>query len=153
MALACGSAGAIPAAAPSSAVSCAELAEPQRRLDCYDARFPPVAGAARLLDRSASSARAEREFGLDRRQLAQRRPDLPDTGFPDRIRSVVGSVTVRSDGLRVVRLQNGQVWVLTEAGAHGRVHPHQAVEIRKAALGSFMLITDGGVALRARRLH
>lgn len=134
--------------------ACTGMVDPQQRLDCYDNRFPPVAGAGRVLPGSAASeARGKEEFGLNKRQLNAGRPQGQREIDPDRIEGVIKSIGQRGDGQRVVTLENDQAWVLTESTSRGRMAAGDKVAIRKAAMGTFMLVTEGGVALRAKRLR
>ncbi|MBB5880008.1 hypothetical protein GGR74_001156 [Xanthomonas arboricola] len=56
------------------------------------------------------------------------------------------------DGTRIVSLDSRQRWALTEATSRGPLAEGEVVVIRKAAMGSYMLVTAAGVALRARRI-
>ena len=139
------------AAAPQTAThSCASVAAASERLACYDAAFPPVAGA---IDMASEKERALKEFGLNKSQLRERDPDRMSLLAPDRMEGSVAQVTVRSTGERVVTLDTGQVWLLTEVTMKGPLKAGDRVTIREAALGSHMLLTPKNIALRARRIQ
>lgn len=129
------------------------MVEASARLACYDKAFPPVAGAATVADAEARRQQAAEDFGLNRKQLVEREPERAREILPDRIQGVVRGVLERPDGERVVMLESGQVWLLTEVTSRGRLKQGDPVTIREAALGSYMLVTAKGVALRARRLQ
>lgn len=133
--------------------ACASVAEASARLACYDEAFPPAAGATTLADVEARRQRAMEEFGLNRQQVIERLPEQLREAEPDRIEGTVKGVVVRASGERVVTLENGQVWVLTQVTSRGRLAAGDRVTIREAALGSYMLVTSTGVALRAKRLQ
>lgn len=141
-------------AGESAAVShrCATINNATERLACYDGAFPrsfetPVAPVD-----SAARVDALREFGLSKEQLRQREPERMRELTPERITGKITGVDYRGTGERVVTLDNGQVWLLTEVTSRGPLKPGDAVEVRRAALGSFMLVTSARVRLRARRI-
>lgn len=139
------------AAAPQTARSnCAAVAGASERLACYDAAFPPVAGA---IDMASERERALKEFGLNKSQLRQRDPDRMSVLAPDRIKATVARISVQTTGQRVITLEGGQVWLLTEVTMKGPLSIGDRVTIRDASLGSHMLLTPKNVALRARRIQ
>lgn len=147
--LAAGSAG---ASEPAARHACAGIAEPAARLACYDRAFPPTApGATAMVDVEEERQRALRDFGLNRQQMRETQPERMQAVSPDRIQGTVTRVVWTADGRRVVTLESGQSWMLIEAAQKGQLRAGDTVTIREAALGSFMLVTPGGLALRARR--
>ena len=138
-------------AAPPQALghSCAAVTGASERLACYDAAFPPVAAA----DVASERERALKEFGLNKTQLRERDPARMSVVAPDRIEALIARLSVRPTGERVVTLDSGQVWLLTEVTMKGPVSIGDRVTVREAALGSFMLVTPKNVALRARRIQ
>ena len=142
---------AVAQAAPQQSHACAGVIEAQARLACYDEAFPPVPGAkSDGADMEARRRQAVEEFGFSKHQLDERDPDrvLAD---PGRIQAKVASVTERSSGQRLVTLDSGQAWLLTETNWRGRLAAGDSVTVRQAALGTYMLVTSKGIALRARR--
>ncbi|WP_259165984.1 type VI secretion protein [Xanthomonas sp. 4461] len=123
--------------------ACASVPDPLPRLACYDASFPPSPEV-----RAAEAGRGLREFGRNPAQASAMSPVKP----PAQVSATVVTVTYRADGTRVVVLDTRQRWALTEATSRGHLAEGDAVTIRTAAMGSYMLVTPGGVALRARRL-
>jgi len=97
------------------------------------------------------TADARQEFGLNQAQLREQDPER-DVAL-DRIEAKLVSLSRRRTGERVLTLDNGQIWLLTEVTSKGQLRVGDAVQIRTAALGSFMLITPARVPLRARRLQ
>jgi hypothetical protein len=147
-------ASALPSHASESAGhECARVLDGTERLACYDAAFPPVRDEAALA--AAAELRREqarRDFGLDGVQIRERSPEAEREVLPDRIEGRVTKLTYRDSGQRVVTLDNGQVWLLTEATSKGPIKVGDQVAVRKAALGSFVLVSQGGATLRARRV-
>lgn len=139
-------------AAQAAGHPCAELRDAGERLACYDRAFPPAAGAsAVVVDVEAERQQALRDFGLNRQQLRQKDPERMRDVTPGRIEAGVVRVSSTAEGKRVVTLDNDQAWLLTENTSRGDIRAGHRVTVREAALGTFMLVTQGGVALRARR--
>lgn len=128
---------------------CAGIASPTERLACYDAAFPPLSDPKAL---AQAKEKAVAEFGLSADQLRERDPNRARDLEPSRIEATVAALTQRSDGTRVITLDNGQVWVLTKVTSKGPLNVGDRVRVRAAALGTYMLVTPGGVPLRVRRM-
>ncbi len=140
-------------AGPQQSHACAAVLEADARLACYDKAFPPSAGAqSETVDLEVRRKQAVENYGFSERQLFERNPEQGKVD-PDHIRATVKGVAERSRGERVVTLENGQVWMLTEGTSRGRLRSGDQVTIRNAALGTYMLVTPSGIALRAKRLH
>lgn len=122
--------------------SCAAVQDAATRLACYDAAFPPAVGLA---------DQARRNFGLSRVDIRARNPAPNVT--PDRIEAAIVGLSERRTGERVVTLDNGQVWLLTEAGSRGLLREADHIVIRKAAMGSYLLVTPGRIPLKAKRVR
>lgn len=141
------------AAGPQQSHPCASEVGADARLACYDKAFPPVEGAeSGVAGLEERRKQAIEDFGFNKQQRVERDPELQAIE-PDRIQATVEGVLERPSGERVITLVNGQVWLLTEGGSRGRLKAGDQVTIRNAALGSFMLITPSGIALRAKRLN
>lgn len=159
--------------------SCLGIADPAVRLACYDAAFgqggqapargdaqpgsgttsvgaaavvppapPPPAGAA-----EASVVQGVQDFGLSEAQRQARDGKDVDEKAPKSLEATVVKVASRPRGELVITLDNGQVWVQQEVDQRARVSAGDVVTIRKAALGSHLLVTAGGVATRVRRVE
>lgn len=138
--------GASPWAAASEQVapSCAEVIESQARLACYDALHPPSAAV-----RAAVATRGVDQFG----KSSRRDVDAMPTPTPERLQATVVAVVQQPGATRRVELDSGQHWLITEATTRGPLFVGDRVGLRKAALGSYMLVTPAGVTLRARRIR
>lgn len=134
--------------------ACAKVAGSEQRLACFDGAFPPVYDEqTRAAAEAAEADRARLDFGLSNKQVLQRRSDGEFEAGPDRISAVVVNISTQADGQRFVTLDNGQVWLLTEAASlKGRLAKGNAVVVKTAALGTHKLLTPARAALRARRV-
>ena len=130
---------------------CAAVVDPDERLACYDKAFPPGPDAKPAIDAAARREQARHDFGLSKVQRAERDPVRYAEEF-DHVEATVAKVGHRATGERMVTLDNGQVWVLTEVGDKGWIKEGQHVVVETAALGTYMLDT-GRIKLRARRVQ
>lgn len=147
---------------------CASVAADAARLQCYDAAFGKPAGAAASSaadGRTAASApaaavvpaatdasvKAREEFGLSESEKRTRRQE-PE----DQTASITGQVAQlgrRPTGELVVSLADGQVWAQIESDdSRSRVKVGDTITIRKASLGSYLLVGPDRIAMRVRRV-
>jgi hypothetical protein len=138
---------------------CAAITSGSERLACYDAIFggsEPAGDAAAVPAQARRSApprlNNEEQFGLSE---ASRRALEAKAGTPaqESLSARVKQVRRQPTGHMVVTLENDQVWVQSEVDPRARVEVGDTVTIRKAALGSFLLLTEQRVATRVRRLQ
>lgn len=120
---------------------CAAVLERDARLECYDRSFPPAADV-----RQAEAEKATRDFGL----VPETRTRSADAS-PDRIEARIVKLVYGQRGERTLTLDNDQVWRIVEATSRGHMVEGDQVSIRKAAMGSHLLISPGGVSLRVQR--
>lgn len=131
---------------------CAGIDESEARLACYDEAFGRPAGVPDT-DRRTDPEKAREEFGLSEAQLQTKDPKRARDKGPDSIEAIVARLAYQPGGERVVWLDNRQIWLQTEVTIRGTLTKGDKVRIRKAALGSHMLVTPDGVALRVRRIE
>lgn len=142
------------AAADAAGHPCAGVPQAEARLACYDRAFPPAVGAdTSIMDLEDRRQQGLRDFGLSRQQMREQDPERMNIDAPDRVQARIVRVGAAAEGRRTVTLDNDQMWLLTESTSRGRLEPGAPVVVREAALGSFMLVTESGVALRARRIR
>ena len=160
---------------------CVAIAEDAERLACYDSVFgrgsvavpdPPgapavasgAASAAAVAVRPASAPATASaapdtpilvdpvaEFGLSETQKRAQDPERAKDASPDSITGTVAQVGRQPTGGLVVTLENGQVWVQAETLSKARIAAGDEVTIRKATMGSYMLVAPNKVAMRVRR--
>jgi hypothetical protein len=143
--------------APGSLAACAVIEDAAQRLACYDrasgrpsAPPAPAAPAAAAAAKSVTPAPAAappspQAFGL----YAAEHP-APPPGPPSLSAKVV-ALGAAPNGRPTVTLEGGQLWELDETDpllAQG-----DAVTIRRAALGSFIMTTPSQRTHRVHRLH
>ncbi|HUQ11877.1 MAG TPA: hypothetical protein VM146_16300 [Steroidobacteraceae bacterium] len=118
---------AVPAAAPHPCTSVQDDAE---RLACYD-----------------------RTFGTPTAPKPQADPPAkPPEAVPEKFSAVVSKIEWRN-GVFVLTLDNGQVWIQSERDSRVQIEAGETVSIRKASLGSFLLSSKQGLGARVRQLH
>lgn len=151
-------AGTYPAVDPAEFARCARIDAADERLACYDAlgrsvKTSPVAAApaSAAADKAPapekSSAQATAAGGVNAFGLT--RHEAPPPAPPDVVRAQVAALTTDRLGKVHIRLDNGQVWSFTAAEA--RLRAGEAVTIRRAALGSFLMTTPSHHTYRVQR--
>jgi hypothetical protein len=173
--LAAAASAATPSAAPPSAADlarCAAIAAAESRLACYDtlasssaavrpaagATFPATPGAASPAAAApaasaqpaappppATEATSIQNFGLTAAQQ-----HLTDLG-PRAMHARITSVTRYEPGHASIFLDNDQRWVVNEDD--GRLSPGDQVTIKRAAMGSYMLLSPANHTYHVRRMR
>ena len=129
---------------------CATIRDAAGRLACYDRAFPPAGNAETLKGAAEREADARRDFGLAAWQRADHEAAEANVSRVDR---KVAHVERIETGQRIVTMEGGETWLLTEAKSAGQLNEGDGVQIRKATFGTYMLVTPRKVELRARRIH
>lgn len=144
--------------------SCATIADDGSRLACYDglwrgvvspprevavAPVPATDAAAAL--QSAAVVDPMDDFGLSEAAKRARDPGK-DENANSSISGLVTAVRRQPAGELIVTLENGQVWTQSSVDTRARVAVGDTVTIRRAALGSYMLVTANRYATRVRRV-
>lgn len=146
-----------PATSPSSAggaaaavVPAAAPAAPPIVASASAAAPVPQAPSALAASGPAAPASPTEKFGLSAEQIEARRPQAaPEI---ESIDSRVVAVKALPRDRFVLTLENGQVWEQTEPTPRQRFYPGDTVEIRKAALGSFLASgPNSGERIRVKR--
>ena len=107
----------------------------------------PTAAAA-----SQAAATPQDDFGLTEAAKRAREPEASREQLPESISGTVAKVARRPAGELVVTLENGQVWTQLQVDPRARVAAGDTVTIKKAALGSYLLVTANRYATRVRRV-
>lgn len=145
--------------------TCAQIQADAQRLACYDglagygasgtapptAPFNATAPIAAAPDAAAAVAVANpaADFGLLQPAIKQRDPE----NWVESITAEVKSVTRNAEDRLVITLDNGQVWAQSETKPSAVLKPGDLVRIKRAALGSFMLVGPRSVSSRVRRVR
>ncbi len=151
----------------SKVYACADIADAGQRHACFDALTPDLKAAhsAQAGDlRQTPPAPSAQTFGsstsesaltapvTSKEQKQAKRENEKKAGL-DRVSLPVRSIET-SDGYMIFTLQNGQVWKQTDTvGIHHLGDPPWTAEIRKAALGSYMLKIGRSAAIHVQRLN
>jgi hypothetical protein len=120
---------------------CAAIAAADARLVCYDALAgrPSTADGASAAGATpptaAAGANDPHSFGLSQIPV----PEAPQA--PAAIHAHVAEVIDTGVARASVVLDNGQAWTFTEPADDAGLRPGDAVTVKRAALGSFMLVT------------
>jgi hypothetical protein len=129
------------AAPPTAAAAAATSATPAA---------PPVPPASAPAPSFASDPR---NFGFtEAQQHAQAQPHAAPEA-PANIQARVAKFVDNRAGRAYVVLDNGQTWVFVDAGDDAGLSPGDAVTIKRASLGSFLILTPSKHALHVRRLQ
>jgi hypothetical protein len=148
--------------------ACAGVADSGQRLACFDAAVAGLkhaenSGGVAVVNRSQIEKAEKEAFGLATPSLSalaeSARTTSPAASTEaskalDRVTFPVKSVTTGPDGRYRFAMENGQEWRQTDGiklPAIGK-GPWQA-EIRKAAVGSYMLKLDDRTAVRVKRME
>ncbi|MFT5775126.1 hypothetical protein [Hyphomonas sp.] len=140
--------------------ACVGISTDAERLACYDAAVGRLkaaedAGEVTTITRSEVEKVNRDSFGFSIRSL----PSLPSLALKknggsdkelDEITTGVTSVRMDSAGRLRVTLDNGQVWVQIDDKST-RASNQTEARIYSAALGSYKMKLDGGLAFRVRR--
>ncbi|MFN7746616.1 MAG: hypothetical protein ACK5QO_09695 [Hyphomonadaceae bacterium] len=156
--------------------ACANKTDPTERLACFDAAVATI--RAKEAKSEIVTFDKQRVEKVRREAFGFSLPSLPKLGFPafggapkaeGKDQSVAAAAveedieeqsftvvsTRESAGRVVITLENGQIWRLTEAGElNAPKRPPYKVNIRTAALGSFILTVEGrNKGYRVRRVE
>jgi hypothetical protein len=143
---------------------CAIIDDSTARLACFDAAFPrsPRSGSQQsaappalqgATDAVAATATASKvdKFGLSNEQLAAREAKPSETPLAATT-TLVKTVRRLPSGYLLISLDNDQIWQQTEIDNQVWLRPDDRVTIRRASLGSYLLVTPAQYSTRVRRI-
>lgn len=136
--------------------ACSAIKADGERLACYDKAAQLVAkaqetGEVIIIDKQAARAARRQAFGLELPTLSilDRGADKSET---ETLQATVKSARADADGRLVLTLEDGAVWRQLDDRTLGKPpKPGASVEIRKAAMGSYLMKIGGQPAIRVRR--
>jgi hypothetical protein len=138
--------------------SCAQVQDDAQRLQCYDGavgrlRQAETQGQVVAVDRAQAQEIERDSFGFHLPSLSRLLPNLEGgSDVIDNIEMTVARVRVSPTGYYTFEMENGQIWTQVEPENARNVRAGDTVTIRRAALGSFRLISSrGGSGHRVRR--
>lgn len=155
--------------------ACSVVASDAARLSCYDETYgrpgpsdgpmateisgavatpvaAPVATTAIAQASPAPQADPVKDFGLTESQQ-RARASLPTDAGPSSISAAVTAVENGRDGGFVATLDNGQVWIQSDLATRVSLRRGERISIRKAAMGSHLLISEDRRSVRVRRIR
>lgn len=139
--------------------ACRAVTADAERLACFDKAAATIDQAATrgeviMIDREQAQVAKRQAFGLSLPKLPSLFSGDAATATVDAVTGVIASARQDASGAWTVRLEDGQVWSQIDSGANFRdPKPGMPVRIRKASLGSFLMVIDGQGGIRARRLQ
>jgi hypothetical protein len=136
--------------------ACSTIKTDGERLACYDKAAQSVTkaqetGEVIIIDKQTARAARRQAFGLDLPTLSilDRGADKTET---ERLQSVVKAARTDAQGRLVVTLEDGAVWRQIDQEMLSKTpKPGNTVEVRKAAMGSYMMKIGAQPAIRVRR--
>lgn len=143
-----------------SVQDCALVAENVARLACFDGLASDVNAAPDTFVVPIDPGRVEtlqrESFGFSLPNLDRLLPSLSlgrnETPELNAVELQVTRIIDRADGSHSFVMQDGQVWIQIQPARIPNVRVGDTVTIRRAAMGSFMLVSDrGGTPHRVRR--
>jgi hypothetical protein len=137
-------------------LDCRKLTDGAQRLACFDAAAAAMdqaeaKGDIVVVDRAQARKVRRQAFGFTLPSLSLfERGEKPEE--LNTVEGVVASARQNGSGKWVIRLEDGAVWVQVDTNDLGTdPRAGEAVKIRRAALGSYMLILPHQRSFRAHR--
>jgi len=145
---------------------CASKSDDTERLACFDKAVADLqraetSGMVRTVDMAAVEKIERDSFGFSLPSLNEifRRGETRERAASQPVEEVslaIASISINSVTRRAtIRLENGQVWeqVDSEELSRSKVRKGKEANIRKASMGSFLMVIDGsGTGIRVRRV-
>ena len=138
-------------------MACRDVADSAARLACFDAAAGALDAAERegevvVIDRAGVAETRRQMFGFEMPTLPRLFGNSDAVPEVDSIETTLQSAAFTGEGRWVFRLEDGSVWrQIDSERVRFRNRPGEAVRVRKASLGSFLLTVDGSRAVRVRR--
>jgi len=138
--------------------ACVAEQDDRNRLVCFDreiaAAEPQASATAAPLEYAGEQSTAEDRFGY-RGRVAREEMDRQKAENPgiEQLEAAVAGIVSQPHGELVITLDNGQVWAQLAPDRRFRLKVGDAVKVRPAALGSFLLSGPAGPATRVTRLQ
>ncbi len=142
-----------------SLTGCRGIADGAERLTCYDREVAALAAAeARkdvvIVDRQQLNRTRKTLFGLALPDLGLFGSDSPGEEGVSRISSTIKAANQTPYGKWILQLEDGASWAQMDSrDLPISPKPGHPIEIRKAALGSYLANIKGQVAIRVQRLR
>jgi hypothetical protein len=143
----------------SQAYSCRPIQDVAERAACYDRAIDELMAAEQqgefvAVDRGRVEAAQRESFGFNLPSISSLIPRIGGGGSIEleALELQVERVVTLPDGRRMFVMTDGQRWTQVEAQRSGNVRAGDAVTVRRAAVGTFMLVSErGGAGHHVRR--
>ena len=136
---------------------CRAINENQARLTCFDESVTAIDSAERagtivFLDQDQVRETNRRLFGFQITNPFTGRDDTAERVQVDEIETALQSAGISSEGKWIFRLEDSSEWrQIDSAPVRFRNREGEAVRVRRAALGSYLLTIGNSRAVRVRR--
>jgi len=136
---------------------CRAINENQARLTCFDESVTAIDSAERagtivFLDQDQVRETNRRLFGFQITNPFTGRDDTAERVQVDEIETALQSAGTSSEGKWIFRLEDSSEWrQIDSAPVRFRNREGEAVRVRRAALGSYLLTIGNSRAVRVRR--
>jgi hypothetical protein len=139
--------------APTAATTPAPASAPTAATTPAPASAAPPTAAPAPATLPQASTNDPRNFGFTEAQLhAQAQPHAAPEA-PATLQARIAKFIDNRAGRAYVVLDNGQTWALVDADDDARLSSGDAVTIKRASLGSFLMVTPSKHSLHVRRLQ
>ncbi|WP_292123353.1 hypothetical protein [Brevundimonas sp.] len=145
------------AGALSDVARCRTIVADADRLACFDRAVSALDAAERagevvVLDRAQVRETNRQLFGFEIVNPFVGRTNIPPEPVLEAIETTLASANPSGDGKWVFRLANGSEWRQIDSGpVRFRNREGEAVRVRRASLGSYMMTLGNSRAVRVRR--
>ena len=143
-------------------LKCRTITIDSERLACFDRQVGAMDAAAQrdevvVLDKGELNKTRKTLFGFSFPKLpflgcGDDKEDAPAEEGVTHIQAVIASVRSLGYGKWQIGLDDGAQWITTEAMTARDPKVGQSIELKRAAMGSFMGKVDGGRAVRMKRI-
>lgn len=144
-------------------LQCRTVTDNAARLACFDQQVGAMDAAAQrdevvVLDKSELNKTRKTLFGFSFPKLPflgggdDEAGDKPQAEGVTHIDATIASVRSLGYGKWQIGLEDGAQWMTTEAMTARDPKPGQKIELKRAAMGSFMGKVEGGRAVRMKRV-
>lgn len=137
--------------------ACRAIANDTERLACFDQRSSSLETAQRsgevvVVDRTQIRQARRQLFGFELSSIPDIFSDKQADESIDAIESLLTTAVQGGDGKWVFRLADGSEWRQTDSGSVSfRNRDDTPIRVRRAALGSYLLVAGNSRAVRVRR--
>ena len=135
-----------------AAADCRGLVDGVARLSCYDRAFGVAIVPATVPAPIAANTVAGFGLSAEEREQRSRAPTAEPPRQLDEVAAKVTAIKQPRAGRFTVTLDNGQVWQQRETDSSIYLRVGDRITIKKAVLGSYLLVTEGRRSTKVERV-